>query len=416
MPRPSRTIAVLIATAVAGGSITATASPATADDRRGRPCVTTPTAPTALPGLPADLLSAALGELPTAEASAALVQIRGSAGCWQGTDGTADVRTGRAPALNGRFRVGSITKVFTAVVALQLVAEGRLDLDRPVQEYLPGVLPAHYPRISVRQVLTYTSGINGVGVPHKEPSWFFEHRYDHWAPGSQLDWSKPLAFTPGTRQRYGNADYWVAGLLIEKVTGHRWEREITDRIIRPLGLRGTSAPVDASGIPGPHAHGYEEVNGRWIDVSGANPSLQWSAAAIISTAGDLDRLFVALFSGRLVPPTQLELMFTIPRLPAADGTGAGREVPVYDGDDNPANDVPGDHAIGLGRIRLGQLTVWGKSGDRPGYNNGIGATRDLSRRLVYSVNTLRMGGRSQPETAKQIIGLAFTPRPAPPKS
>ncbi|HEX8630024.1 MAG TPA: serine hydrolase domain-containing protein, partial [Catenuloplanes sp.] len=339
---------VFIATAVAAGALTATASsatasPATAGELRRPPCVTTPTAPTTLPALPAGLLSAALDTLPDKDVSAALVQIRGSAGCWQGTGGTGDVRTGRAPARNARFRVGSITKVFTAVVALQLVAEGRLDLDRPVQEYLPGVLPAHYPRISVRQVLTFTSGINGVGVPHKDPTWFFAHRYDHWAPGSQLDWSRPLAFAPGTKQRYGNADYWVAGLLIEKVTGHRWDREITERIIRPLGLRGTSAPVDTPGIPGPHAHGYEEVNGHWVDVTRANPSLQWSAAAIVSTADDLDRLFVALFSGRLVPAAQLELMFTIPRLPATDGTGPGREVPAYDGDDDAANDVPGDY-------------------------------------------------------------------------
>jgi D-alanyl-D-alanine carboxypeptidase len=289
-----------------------------------------------------------------------------------------------------------MTKVFTAVVALQLVAERRLDLDRSVQHYLPGLLPADYPSITVRQVLTYTSGLNGVGVPHKTPEWFFEHRYDHWADGSQLDLTKPLLFQPGTKQRYGNVDYWMAGLLIQKVTGHSWEREVTDRIIRPLNLAGTSAPADDPRIPGPYAHGYEATADGWVDVSAANPSLQWSAAAVITTADDLDRLIVALFSGRLVPAAQLELMFTIPA-----------NTPTYDGDDDPANDQPARYALGLGMFQVGAVTLWGKTGDRPGYNNAVGATRDLTRRLVFSVNTLNMGG-DQPVRAQRIIGAAFS--------
>jgi D-alanyl-D-alanine carboxypeptidase len=265
-----------------------------------------------------------------------------------------------------------------------------------VQRYLPGLLPASYPDITARQVLTYTSGLNGVGVPHKTPAWFFEHRYDHWDDGSQLDLSRPPAFAPGTRQRYGNVDYWMAGLLIQRITGHSWEREVTDRIIRPLRLRGTSAPADDPRIPGPYAHGYEATSTGWVDISAANPSLQWSAAAIISTAEDLDRLMVALFSGRLLPAAQLELMFTLPP-----------DTPTYDGDDDPANDEPARYALGLGKFQVGPITLWGKTGDRPGYANGMGATRDLSRRLVFSVNTLKMGGE-QPVRAQRIIGAAFS--------
>ncbi|MEH1013644.1 serine hydrolase domain-containing protein [Micromonospora sp. CPCC 206060] len=399
MPEPTRTVALLTTLAVTGGAAAVVAgdalvgAPAAAAAPAAR-CPIAPSQPTTLPELSAERLRAALGTLPDAEVSAALVQIRGSAGCWQDSEGIADTRSHRPVPPDARFRIGSMTKVFTAVVALQLVAEGRLDLDRSVQHYLPGLLPADYPTITVRQVLSYTSGLNGVGVPHKDPDWFLAHRYDHWAPGSQLDLTRPPLFTPGSRQRYANADYWLAGLLIERVTGNRWDEEVTERIIRPLHLTGTSAPVDDPRIHGPHVRGYEVIDGRWVDVTEANPSLQWSAAAMISTAGDLDRLLVELFGGRLVPPAQLELMFTVP------------DVPAYDGDDDPTNDRPAEYGMGLSRYRMGALTIWGKSGDRPGYNSGFGATRDLSRRLVYSVNTLHMGGE-QPDIAQRIIVSTF---------
>jgi D-alanyl-D-alanine carboxypeptidase len=210
--------------------------------------------------------------------------------------------------------------------------------------------------------------------------------------------SRPPAFAPGTKQRYGNPDYIVAGLLIEAVSGRTWAEEVTRRVIEPLGLRGTRVPGEDIHIEGPHAHGYERVETstgvRWEDVTDANMSLQWSAASIISTADDLDRFMVALFEGRLVPAPQLELMFTVP------------SVPTYDGDDDRGNDEPAQHSAGFTRVQLGPLTVWGKSGDRPGYNNAMAATRDLSRRLVYSTNTIRMGGW-QTDISKRITAAAF---------
>lgn len=386
MALPPRALAALTAAGVTlAAALLVPGVPASAHDR----CSTVPTAPTTLPELSGAELTAAIAGLPDPEVSGAIVQIRGSAGCWHGTSGIAEAGSARPVPPAGRFRIGSMTKTFTAAVALQLVAEYRLDLEQTVQHYLPGLLPVDYPAITVRQVLTYTSGVNGTSVPFKQTDWFLAHRFDHWPPGSQLDLTRPLAFPPGTAQRYGNADYWLAGLLIERVTGHRWEREVTDRIIRPLHLTGTSAPHDDPVIAGPHAHGYEIVDGAWVDVTAANPSLQWSAAAIISTAPDLDAFLVALFTGRVVPQPQLELMFTVPGVPAY------------------ATGEPAAYSIGLSRIRVGDVEVWGKSGDRPGYNDGMGATRDLSRRLIYSVNTLHMGGE-QPAAAQRIIVAAFT--------
>jgi D-alanyl-D-alanine carboxypeptidase len=345
-------------------------------------------APAALPPLRPAQLNAAIEGLPDGTVSGALVQVRGTAGCWQGTGGIADRDTGAPVPQHGRFRIGSMTKTFTAVVVLQLAAEGRIDLDGTVQQYLPDLLPAGTAPITVRQVLTYTSGINGAGIDSKNADWYLAHRYDHFAPGSQLDPAAPLAFTPGEQQRYGNADYIVAGLLVERVTGRSWADNVRRRIIGPLGLRATEVPENERGIRGPHARGYElRPDGSWVDITDADTSLQWSAASIISNAPDLDRFLVALFTGRLVPEPYLNEMFTVP-------------------------DVPGAvHSAGLTQITLGTLVVWGKSGDRPGYNNGMGATRDLARRLVYSVNTLRMGG-NQPAVAQRIIMATYAGEPA----
>lgn len=338
-------------------------------------------------------LAAAIAGLPNDEASGALLQVRGEDGCWQGTSGVANVHTGQKVPVNGRFRVGSITKAFTGTAALQLVARGKLDLDRSVQSYAPDVLPAEYPPITIDQLLTYTSGLPSDEIDHKNPDWFLPHRFDTWSPSQLFRLSfytdagavKPLLFAPGTRQHYGNIDYLVLGAVIEKVTGRPYGEAIEKGIIRPLHLTATSVPGADTKIHGPHAHGYELLDGSYVDITEANPTYQWAAAEMISNGPDLDRFLTALMSGRLLPPAQTRLLFVIPDVPVY-GTGE----PAYAG-----------HA--LERFQAGDLEFWGKTGDRPGYNNGVAATRDLARRAVFSVNTLHMGGSEQPLVTQKII-------------
>jgi D-alanyl-D-alanine carboxypeptidase len=394
-------VTLLSATATAAATDTAQPAAAPTMTRSADRCPAVPSVPANLPPLDENRLAGAIANLPDEEATAALVRIRGSAGCWEGTNGTTHMVGRHRPVpLDARFRIGSMTKMFTATVALELVAEGKLSLDQTVQHYLPGLLPREYPPITVRHVLTYTSGLHHVEVDHKNWDWFGRHRFDSWAPGSQLDLTRPLAFPPGTKQRYTNVDYIVAGLLIQEVTGETWGDQIERRIIRPLNLSGTSVPGEDVRIPGPHVRGYEKVvrgeRVRWIDITHANPSLQWSAASMMSTAQDLDRFFVRLLRGRLVPAHLLPLMLTPP------------DVPVFDEDDDPTNDRPAVDTVGLRRMTLPDGTVIiGKTGDRPGYNSAIGATPDLSRRLVYSVNPVSMGGKEQPPTAQRIVAAAF---------
>lgn len=358
-----------------------------------------------LPPLNREALRQAIANLPNDEVTGAQVRVSGADGHWLGTSGVADVLTGAPIPTDARFRIGSMTKVFVATVVLQLAAEGRVDLDRPVQHYLPRLLPEGvYAPITVRQLLNYTHGLPGVPVPQKDPAWFFENRYRRFSPRELVALALPAGprFEPGTKQEYGNIGYIVAGLLIEKVTGRPYGEEVQARILRPLHLRDTSVPGNDVTIPGPHAHGYESVppteegcpSGAiayrdmcLVDVTEASQSVPWAAGEMISTTADLDRFLVALFQGRLLPRAQLEEMFTVPDVDDVDGGHAS-------------------FAAGLGRFVVNGVTLWGKSGDRHGYNNGMGATRDLRRRLVFSVNMLRMG-QAQPRIAQRIIAAAL---------
>ncbi|QYN25949.1 beta-lactamase family protein [Amycolatopsis sp. DSM 110486] len=330
-------------------------------------------------------LAGAIAGLPNAQATGALVQVRGSAGAWSGVSGTADLSTGAPVPANAHFRIGSITKTFTAVVVLQLAAEHRLDLDAPVQRYLPGLLPANYPRITVAQLLNHTSGLPGVDLP-EDPQWIVDHRYTVFTPQQVLAtaFQHDLVFAPGTSQQYTNTNYLVAGLLVEKLTHHSYGDEVRDRILRPLGLRDTSVPGNDPNLPAPYAHGYQLVNGQLVDLTRMNQSIPWAAGEMISTTADLDKFLIALFQGRLVPKPVLQRMFTVPA------------VTTFGTDD------PAIYSQGLMTETVNGVTVWGKTGSRYGYTNGIWATRDLQRRVVYSINTADKDFDGQPEIVQKL--------------
>ncbi|KJY33816.1 serine hydrolase domain-containing protein [Streptomyces katrae] len=331
------------------------------------------------------------------DATAALVRVGGTSGSWRGSAGVADVRDGRAAVEDARFRAGSVTKTFTAAVVLQLAAEGKVDLDRPVQDYLPGLLPGFEP-VKVRQLLNYTSGLRSADGPGDAFEDEYAHRFDLVDPHALIAnaVAKGPESAPEKQQRYSNIHYTVLGVLIEKLTGTTYEKAVGERIIKPLGLRHTSFPSRTQNrIPGPYNHGYQAVQAAdgsrsLVDVSDWNSSSNWAAGDLISTTADLERFTVALFGGRVVPKAQLEEMFTVPDVPDAE---------------------TGEHAVqtaGLKEFVLPDGTkLYGKTGSRYGYSTVIGGTRDLSRTLVYSVNSTDAKGRDMNAVAYGIIGAAF---------
>ncbi|MEV4441042.1 serine hydrolase domain-containing protein [Streptomyces sp. NPDC049577] len=364
----------------------------------------------------ADALRRALAGLPDDGATAAQVRYSGPDGKWQGASGAADVQSGRAAKGDERFRAGSITKTFTAAVVLQLVHEGKLDLDGTVQRYLPGLLPAGYPEVRVKQLLDYTSGLpsgDTRGTPG-EADWE-RGRYTTWGHRElvRAGFDQPMEFAPGTRQHYGNIGYNVLGLLIEKATGHTYERELRDRVLRPAGLKDTYSPGDERGIRGRRTHGYQSVpdgrgGTRLVDTTEWDQSETWASGDLITTTADLERFTEALFAGRIVPQKELQLMFTVPEVPAYDP----EEGKPADG--KPAKKpVKASYSSGLRRMKLGDTEIWGKSGSRYGYLNGFGASRDatgrVSRILVYSVNSTnaKMEDVTPDSRAGRIVAAGF---------
>ncbi|MFJ8940688.1 serine hydrolase domain-containing protein [Streptomyces sp. NPDC102365] len=334
-------------------------------------------------------LRAALTGLPDDDATAALVRVSGTDGVWRGGAGVHDLPSGREALADGRFRAGSTTKVVTAAVVLQLAAEGRVDLDGHVQTYLPGLLSKAFEPITVRQLLTFTSGLKPGSSLGDVTGEGYERRYETLTPEDVVAASVALgpAFRPDERQNYSNIDYTVLGLLIKKVTGDSYEHQAAVRVLRPAGMRHTSFPGGPDPrIHGPHNRGYQRLaDGRLVDATEWNMSDRWAAGDMISTTADLERLLYALFRGRLVPQPLLEKeMFTLPDVPGAT------------------------MSAGLQRYDMGNGTVlWLKSGARPGYSTLIAATRDLSRTLVYSVNATDAKSEGMNPVAERIVRAAF---------
>jgi D-alanyl-D-alanine carboxypeptidase len=223
-------------------------------------------------------------------------------------------------------RIGSITKTFTSAIVLQLAAEHRLDLDQPIEVYLPGLLTGdgvdgHF--ITVRQILGHRSGLPELaGSPQT-------NEYDAgrtFTPAQviALALRHPAQFAPGARFEYTNTNYIVAGMLIEAVTGHHYTDELRDRILTPLGLPDTYLPATGeTGLRDPHPTGYATVDGTVSDQTRMEPSLPWTAGALVSTGADLNRFFTALLAGQVVPQTQLQQMLDGTDMGHGDGMSYG---------------------------------------------------------------------------------------------
>ncbi|MFE8989278.1 serine hydrolase domain-containing protein [Streptomyces collinus] len=380
------TAAVLVAGLAAGPSVLPAAASAPAAPTAAR---------TAAPS-PGPALEAAIAGLPRADATAALVRLGGKEGVWRGSSGVHDLETGRPADPAARFRAGSVTKVFTAAVALQLAREGRLDLDRSARSYLPELIPASYAGVTVRQLLNHTHGIPAPDFPGSTVEEAYANRFQIHDPEAMVRsaTSKKPEFAPGEHQHYLNIGYTVTGLLIERVTHDSYERQVARRVLGPLGLRDTYFPGTNPRITGPHNHGYQTMRlddgtTGLRDVSVWGSTDGWAAGDVISTTADLERFTRALFKGRVVRGPLLEEMFTLPEV-TDFGTGE-----------------PAAYSVGLSMKVLGGREVWGKTGGRWGYNAAIASTRDGSRTLVYGVTSTDAKGQGMNRTAESIMVAAY---------
>lgn len=308
-----------------------------------------------------------------------LGEAKDGGGVWHGSSGVADRATHRPPLPRDRFRIGSLTKPFIATVMLQLEAEGRVDLDTSVEQWLPGAVRGGGQDgrlITIRQLLGHTSGLYDFADNRRIQHDYFgrgfpAHRYDSHTPASlvRTAMAHRRSFTPGTDWAYSNTNYVLAGMVIAKVTGHSYADEIDRRIIRPLKLRNTSLPGTSSRVPGPHVRAYSTLSrtdrhAPVHDVTALDPSLAGASGEMISTTGDLVRFMRALIGGRLLPSRQLAEMKSTVRA---------------DDDDR--------YGLGLTKHRLScGITVWGHEGTIQGSLTTAVTTADGSHTAVFNIN------------------------------
>ncbi|MEW2471687.1 serine hydrolase domain-containing protein [Streptomyces sp. NPDC046994] len=315
----------------------------------------------------------ALDDVVTAGVPGVIAEVHDARGTWTGTSGRADLHHRRLPPANGRFRAGSNTKTFVATTVLQLVAEKKVRLDAPIERYLPRLVP-NGRHITVRQLLSHRSGLYDYtdSLWHGGLSELYRNRFRHWTPQELLDeaFRHTPYFAPGTSGHYSNTNYIVLGMLIEKATGKSAEQEITDRLIKPLGLHHTSFPDNSVRIPGPHAHGYLRMNGPgspYTDITQESMTWASTAGSLISTTHDLNRFFSALIGGKLLPPALLRKMQ----------------------DAHPLQNGATDYGLGLSRLTDPSYgTAYGHIGSAPGYSTYSFTTADNTRQVTLSLNAL----------------------------
>ncbi|RJU02409.1 class A beta-lactamase-related serine hydrolase [Arthrobacter frigidicola] len=269
------------------------------------------------------------------------------------TAGTADLDADAPVPADGEVRVGSASKPFSAVVALQLVEEGLLELDRSVETYLPGLIKGKGidPKaITVRQLLQHTSGLpEYTDLVVKEA---FADRDVYRSPRDVLDIAlgQPAIFPAGERHQYTNTNYIVLGLIIERVTQRPLAEQIHDRIVTPLDLKHTYLPDPGeTGLRGEHPLGYHiDADGELREITEYDSSTAWASGAMVSTPAELNTFMKAVLDGELLEPAELDQMLT--------GIPTGDKI------------IPGNtYGLGIESSELGGGTTWGHNGYIPGY-------------------------------------------------
>jgi D-alanyl-D-alanine carboxypeptidase len=289
----------------------------------------------------------------------------------QFTAGYGDVATKTPFGLTDAMRLASVAKAFSGAAAMSAVADGKLTLDSTVGEILPQQ-SATWARVTLAQLLQHTSGIpdfsksaefaEAVGAALETPQ-----------PPEQLPTyvaNDPLSFPSGSKYAYSNTDNILVGLMVAAVDGTPYEQSLEARVYAPLGLTGTSLPVGVE-MPTPFTHGYQpDPPNADEDVSEVIAAgWSWASGGVISTPQDANLFVRGYASGKETDAATKKQQFTF-RPGKSEPTG------------------PGTNSAGLGifRYRTSCGTVYGHTGNTPGYTQFVASTSDGTRSTVVSIN------------------------------
>lgn len=259
--------------------------------------------------------------------------------------GFADVEARTPLEPDDVFYVGSITKTVVATVVMQLVEEGRIDLDATVDTYLPELLAGE--AVTVRHLLSHQSGVFNITEYPALQLGLFADPFQEVTPeeATAIALEQNRAFAPGEQFSYSNTNYLLAGMIIEAVTGTSLAAELEARVFAPLGLDDARL----AGEPGRAVvNGYSDFDGDFQDdatepyLDSTLYTVAWGAGGLAATAEEVARFASAAFNGDLLSESSVETMTSV------TGSDTG-------------------YALGVGIGDLGGETVWGHGGAIPGY-------------------------------------------------
>jgi len=286
--------------------------------------------------------------------------------------GRADLKRKRAPRPTDHMRIASVAKAFSGAVALNLVRAGKFSLDDTIAQRLTG-MPAAWGSVTVRQLLNHTSGLPDYTQSKSFAKQASENPRGYVSPQTIIGWVRtdPLQFKPGSSYEYSNTDNIVVGLLVEAVSGETYSDALDQIVFGPARLSQTSLPSKAA-LPHPFIHGYFVSAGeKPEDVSTLlSPSGAWASGAIVSTPRDLNTFIRSYLGLEFFDRVQQREQMTF----------------VPGGESSPPG--PGKNSAGLALFRYKTKcgTVYGHTGNFPGYVQWAAATADGSRAVTTSFN------------------------------
>jgi D-alanyl-D-alanine carboxypeptidase len=226
--------------------------------------------------------------------------------------GLANIEANSAATPKTVYELGSIGKQFTATAVMMLVEEGKISLDDKITKYFPDA-PESWNRVTIRQLLTHTSGIqNHVAVPGYLKIFKTDITFETTPARENLlkeFYKLPMEFEPDETWAYDNTGYYLLGFIIEKTSGKSYYQFLKERIFQPLGMNATTNTDPRPFVPN-RAAGYEWVKDKYENRPPLLPTIAFSAGTIVSTVEDMAKWDAALYGEKLLKKSSLEQMWT----------------------------------------------------------------------------------------------------------
>ena len=243
---------------------------------------------------------------------------RGDSLVWSEGFGVADVRSNRPVTSSTRFRIGSLTKLLTAVCAVRLAQDSLLDLDAPIQKYVPS-FPLKRARITTRLLLGHLSGIRQYG----RNEYINTHHYSSVQEALTIFQKDTLLFVPGTQYHYSSYGYVLVSAVIEGASRRRFLDLLRDSVCTPLSLSSITPDFNnRSDTSQAQPYGLDS-KGAWVEGPFNDNSNRWGAGGMLSTSADLARFGSSLLTGKILDPQMRSMMFTSQRTSDGKETGVG---------------------------------------------------------------------------------------------